>query len=354
MYSDLRTREDSALWLKKQASVPVEIIRLTPETIYLGEIIQVFPAVPRRCFLFFDVESAFPKILGYLNLNREKLFQLGHALVFWVRREGLRRIAEEAPDFWAWRSRVLDFRTGEKPERGQIGLHDSVIGHYTLEQIQRQLESLEESGGSDLASQLALGRRYLALGEFERAEAPLERARAEAERQGDQLGLAAVLYLLGHCRFAHGFFDEADSLYSNSLKIACEIGSNEVISAAARQLSVVALHNGDMDSAIGYANTMMQIAILSGNLTALAGAHDHMGSILAGSDDPRGAEQEYLAAVKYEEQLGHRSDLALTLGKLAHVYEEMGDSARAESVRKRAQDINSSLQISPSRQSESS
>jgi tetratricopeptide (TPR) repeat protein len=336
IYSQVETRNEAADWLRIHSHIPIELVRIADGVIYLAEIIRAAPAIPRRCFLIFDIESAFPNIIGHINLYREVLFACGHALVFWVRHEGLRRIAEEAPDFWAWRSRVFDFTDTWKLELGPRGLHDSVIGHYTDAEIQQQLTSLEAADLGYFASKLAIGRRQIALHQFDKARVSLEFAVAQAERQGDKLGLAEALYLLGESKFALGLFDEANADYSRSLQIAGEIGSKEDVSAAARQLSVVALHNGDTESAHRFAEVMMQIAETSGNLTALASAHDHRGSILLGSNDIRGAEHEYLTAAKYEEQLGHRTDLAFTLGKLGHVYEEMGDLSKAKLVLARA------------------
>ncbi|MDQ2774119.1 MAG: tetratricopeptide repeat protein [Acidobacteriota bacterium] len=336
LYSDVATRNDATAWLQKQSAVPVEIVPLSKGFTDLAEIIRSAPPIPRRCFVFFDIEAGFPSMLGYVNFHREVLLQLGHALVFWIREEGLRRMAEGAPDFWAWSSRVFDFRIGQDVELGQSGGHDAAVGHYSPAQLAKQVQALGESGGSDFVSQLALGRRQLALGRFEESENAFQQAIAEAERQGDQRGLAEALLLIGNSKLAQGLLDEAGPLYRRSFEIATQLGSKEQIVRALGQLSLLAQKNEDPDSAYRLALMMTHIAETVDDPTSLASAYDRLGNVLFSRKDLRGAEQALLTAAKHEEQLNHRSDLAFTLARLGRVYEEMGDVSQAESVLRRA------------------
>ncbi len=249
LYSDTATRKDATVWLQNQSTVPVEVVPLSKGSTDLAEIIRSVPPIPRRCFVFLDIEAGFPKMLGYVNFHREVLLRLGHALVFWIREEGLRRLAEGAPDFWAWSSRVFDFRIDQDVELGPAGPHDATIGHYSSAQIAEQAQALGESGGSDFVSQLALGRRQRVLGRFEESENAFQRAIAEAERQGDQRGLAEALLLLGNSKLAQGRLDEAGPLYRRSFEIATELGSKEQIVRALGQLSLLAQKGEDPDSA---------------------------------------------------------------------------------------------------------
>jgi hypothetical protein len=336
LYSDTATRNAATAWLQNQSSVPVRIVGLSQGFTDLAEIIRSDPPVPRRCFVFFDVEAGFPKMLGYLNFHREVLLQLGHALVFWIREEGLRRIAEGAPDFWAWSSRVFDFRIDRGLELGPAGPHDATIGHYSPAQITEQAQALGASGRSDFVSQLALGRRQLALGRFEESEDAFQRAIAEAERQGDQRGLAEALLLFGNSKLEQGFLDEAGPLYQRSFEIATQLGSKQQVVTALRQLSLLAQKNEDPDLAYRLALMLTHIAESLNDPASLSSAYDRLGNALFGRKDLRGAEQALLTAAKHEEQLNHRSDLAFTLASLGRVYYEMGDLSQAEAVLRRA------------------
>ncbi len=50
-----------------------------------------------------------PPLLSQLNLARENYRDLPCALVFWLSNAALIRLAQGAPDFWAWRSGSFDF-----------------------------------------------------------------------------------------------------------------------------------------------------------------------------------------------------------------------------------------------------
>jgi hypothetical protein len=60
-------------------------------------------------FLVHDMEKGFPDALQYLNFKREELVEHQIKVVFWVREKELARISREAPDFFAFRNRVVEF-----------------------------------------------------------------------------------------------------------------------------------------------------------------------------------------------------------------------------------------------------
>ncbi len=126
--------------------------------------------------------------------------------------------------------------------------------------------------------------------------------------------------------------EEAEEIY-NRVPRNFEAGAGV---AGTAQLSWRRLQPGDLDSAYEFAARMMTIAQGNPRPSNLARAHDQMGLVLLAKQDLRGAEREFLSALKYEEQLGHRSDLAFTLSALGRVYEAMGAASQAESVLRRA------------------
>ncbi len=60
-------------------------------------------------FLVHNLENGFPEAIHYLNFKREELIEQKVKAVFWVREEELARITLEAPDFFAFRNRVVEF-----------------------------------------------------------------------------------------------------------------------------------------------------------------------------------------------------------------------------------------------------
>jgi tetratricopeptide (TPR) repeat protein len=335
LYSDSRVPKDAVEWLRSHSAVPVSPVRVTPDSPDPRQAIRDFPPTPRRCFLFLDVEAGFPKLLGYVNLNREALLKQGHALVFWIREEGLRRIASEAPDFWAWRSRVFDFRTVHQPEIGPSGPRDAAIGHYETEDIERQVLSLEQQP-AEAVSQLALGRRQLVLRNYAQADTALSRAVEKAERANDLPGLAEATFLLGNSKLEQGQLVEAEALYQRSWEMAVASGREARRLAVIRQLSLLEQMRGNLELAHEYAVLALLSADKLQDLPSLAGTYDQLGNVLFLKKELRGAEEAYHNALKYEEMLGHRSDLAFTLVNLSKVHEEMGALTEAEQELQRA------------------
>ncbi|MBE9138127.1 tetratricopeptide repeat protein [Nodosilinea sp. LEGE 07088] len=77
---------------------------------------QAPPAMGRRVVLAFGLEQLpKPRLkqeLEQLNLAREKIFEQGLVLVFWLNQERfLDEFRNRAPDFWDWRGRVARFET---------------------------------------------------------------------------------------------------------------------------------------------------------------------------------------------------------------------------------------------------
>jgi hypothetical protein len=60
-------------------------------------------------FFVHNMEKGFPEALRYLNFKREEIIDHGVKAVFWVTDKELTRIGNEAPDFFAFRNRVVEF-----------------------------------------------------------------------------------------------------------------------------------------------------------------------------------------------------------------------------------------------------
>lgn len=93
-----------------------------------------FELVAPACVHICGLEDALPPddphppVLGQLNLARDRFRELHCPLVFWLPDAALTRLAQGAPDFWAWRSGTFDFEPRwappedqpQEPERAQV------------------------------------------------------------------------------------------------------------------------------------------------------------------------------------------------------------------------------------------
>jgi tetratricopeptide (TPR) repeat protein len=79
--------------------------------------LRFHPSDGDTTFFVYDLNKAFPEILQYLNYRREIFTEERVWSIFWVLEEEARRLALEAPDFWAFRTQVLEFLEVSPPAR---------------------------------------------------------------------------------------------------------------------------------------------------------------------------------------------------------------------------------------------
>jgi len=79
-------------------------------------------------------DAPHPPVLSQLNLTRDRFRDLPCPLVFWLPDAVLTRLAQGAPDFWAWRSGTFDFLPQWVPleERAeeQIRVLENLLADY--------------------------------------------------------------------------------------------------------------------------------------------------------------------------------------------------------------------------------
>ncbi|MCK5109807.1 MAG: hypothetical protein KAR25_08960, partial [Methanosarcinales archaeon] len=105
-------------------------------------------------FFVRNIEKGFPDALQFLNFKREDLVEDHVKVVFWVTEEELSRISREAPDFFAFRNRVVEFM--ELPHTGEIrpALVEFALDteYKSLDEIKRSIE-LKEKLLSELSAE---------------------------------------------------------------------------------------------------------------------------------------------------------------------------------------------------------
>ena len=192
----------------------------------------------RGGIFLYELEKTFPESLGNLNLQREILAEVPQPLVFWIREFALREIAEKAPDFWAWRTEVFDFRLN-KPELAaptvRAYLSERSFYHKTREDLDRRihlfqelLEQHEREAAPDknmiayLSEKLAQMHYYLS--DFDLAWKYLEKGLNIYQELGDRAGLAKCYGNQALILQAWGRLDEAMALFKKIEQIFTELG----------------------------------------------------------------------------------------------------------------------------------
>ena len=126
-FFDTFPARDSAMREVEQrlaGEVEVRHIELTPAEPYLHEKLHAPPPGRRLAYFVNGFEGlagdAREQAFGALQVKREAIGRLEVPVVLWVAEENLAELARRAPDFYAWRAGLYDFRShADSPERVQ-------------------------------------------------------------------------------------------------------------------------------------------------------------------------------------------------------------------------------------------
>src|SRR6266540_1074211 len=109
LYDHRAVRREVTAALRKQLSRPVYEVTLNEKQRNPIDLIRLLKPKQGDVVCLFDLERAFPEALGYLDLQRETLTDMGISLVCWATTFEHRELALHAPNFYAFRTAVLDF-----------------------------------------------------------------------------------------------------------------------------------------------------------------------------------------------------------------------------------------------------
>ncbi|MBA5941939.1 MAG: tetratricopeptide repeat protein [Methanophagales archaeon] len=188
-------------------------------------------------FFVHNMEKGFPETLQYLNFKREELVEHHVKAVFWVREEELARICLEAPDFFAFRNRVVEFMEVPTAEERRPALVDFALEteYRSLDEIKRSIELKEKllselSVKDEMSSYLldSLGILYGQIGSLKKALVCFEKSLAITQEIGDRRGEGTRLNNLGVAFTNLEKYELAFSCYLLARKIRLEIGDPEI------------------------------------------------------------------------------------------------------------------------------
>ncbi|MSP13224.1 MAG: tetratricopeptide repeat protein [Chloroflexi bacterium] len=273
LYDDPALQEQIIKYLEKTlAPVPVLSEPLGSERADPLPILQTLPegksGSPVVCFT--HVETAFPSLFGYLDLQRETLALMSFRLVFWVTDYGWRSLAERAPNFYSRLSSIFDFQTGIQAGiaalRQELPMPEkhapAVTGEKaaTLDQERREklllrtvhdLESLPTTSPATIAGYLVdLGHLYYDTGRHTEAAEVLQRAATLYGLQHRAEDQAMALFEAGRALMADEFQARRSiPLLEEAVRLAQAAGGWTVARLALRGLGDVYYKLGNLAQA---------------------------------------------------------------------------------------------------------
>ena len=230
LYRDATEQRESAEQVKQDLDLPVKAVALKGDTLNPVNVLLALPKSPRLAVFFTFLGSSLPKgksdfdkFAGYVNIQREAFADVPHALVFWLREEQLVRLMKRAPDFWAWRSGVFDFRKElqvqnvsnyqaleylDAFERGKLEEQAALYEEILKEQLDRDEPDLAYVVRTRLRLAMTLGKLAI----HDKAAKQIKKAVEESRYVKDKELERAALYFLARTHLDLGRYKEAEQI----------------------------------------------------------------------------------------------------------------------------------------------
>jgi tetratricopeptide (TPR) repeat protein len=382
LYRDVASREIAVEALKERLNLPVAEFSLSSRQKNPLKFLQEIPFKGRGCLLFYGLEDALPEAAGFLNLQRETFSEIPHAVIFWVSEYGLRELANKAPDFWAWRSAVFDFRTKSalpffaikalaslpldisdqrnleqrillynellkeythqaKPDKNFLSRLNLKLGiaYYCLRQFeqgkvyfQEVLEQSRSIRNNYLHAYALLGLGLISSEEYQLEEAKsfLKKAYDIFEKFHDSEGLACTYHNLGIVAQDLGQLEEANSLYHKSLEIKEDLGSDQSTAYTYHQLATISFMRNKLDESEQWFRKSLEVFERLGIEDELADEYHGLGMISQNRNQIEQAEIWYHKALDIWIKFRKEHDAAPTYYQLGMICQQQRKFDEAE------------------------
>ena len=343
IYRSVTEREPAIRALKEQLPLPVVEFTLSKQVQDPIRLLRTVPADERRCIFFYDAEEALPEVAGYVNLQREAFADVPHAVVFWVNEHGLRELATHAPDFWAWRSGVFDFRS-EQVERPLAAMQTMLAEPLIFKDrgdLERRISLyqglIREHSEPEQPDEGFLARLHVRLADalhtltrFDEAAAHAQQALEHSQRAGDRDTEAHALHTLGILAQERWQLEAAEDLYRQSLTISEELSDEAGVAVSYHQLGNVADLRQQFDQAEKWYRKSLEMNERLGNESGAASTYGQLGILTQEHQQYDQAEQWYQKALAIFERLGLEADAATAYHQLGILAQERQQFDQAE------------------------
>ncbi len=183
-----------------------------------------------------SVQTPEEQFLGYLQWTREALREFPYSIVLWINFYLEVQISKKAPDFWSWRKGVFRFISPTKNIVNitpfSLDFNQETSSLLSLEDLQELIEDFEKNQGK----KPLLATLYSNLGNLYRERTVqgksinyteeqslaieyLQKAIALQKEFNLEIDLASSLNNLGEIYYKQGKYDQAESLFIQSLNI---------------------------------------------------------------------------------------------------------------------------------------
>jgi tetratricopeptide (TPR) repeat protein len=336
----------------------------------LDELIKRLETLPRQegkklVLVLSGLENAigvvgeYPPFLVDLNFVRDAYARLApHPVVFVLPDYAITRVANFAPDFWAWKSGVFKFQISQEAREFVLEKLNSarILDNYLKPEKQERIDLLHRllmaanPSGSDPASNpnesiqinilIQLGLAYFSLSEFNQAIDFYDQALSLARKLGDRNGEANSLNNLGNAYCSLGQYQQAIQFQQQSLGIRREIGDLNGEAASLGNLGVAYLSLGQYQQVIHLYQQSLEIHREIGDRNGEAASLGNLGVAYASLGQYQQAIHFLQQSLGIFKELGDLDGEASSLIGLGNAYCSLGQYQQAIYFFQQSMEIN--------------
>ncbi len=285
----------------------------------------------------------YPPMLQDLNFVRDDFVKsVPYPLLFCLPDYAITRLARYAPDFWAWKSGLFRFQTVPATQTYALSQtldSDQIRGSLDLAEKQERIDLLQrllmeyQPSGHERTVNLKtvlnilkeLGILYRSLGDVVKAEKMFQRALAQITDEPELLSIkASVLHEQGFLYARKGRFEEANTLYQQSLEIEERIGDMHGKAATLHQMANIYFDQGQIEKAIVLYQQSIEIEEHIGDAQGKATTLHNLAVIYADQGQVEKAIALYQQSLGLHESIGDMHGKAATLHQMANIYAKQG------------------------------
>jgi tetratricopeptide (TPR) repeat protein len=294
------------------------------------------------------VVGDYPRFLVDLNFVRDAYARMvSHPVVFVLPDYAITRVANFAPDFWAWKSGVFKFQTSTEAREFALDKinSDRILGNYLKPEKQERIDLLHRllmesnPSGSDSDSNLhvlaqinilnELGMAYRSLSEFNQSIEFDRQALFLSQKIKNRNTEANAFNSLGNTYRSLGDYQQAIHFYQQSLEIAREIGDLNGEAASLGNLGNAYDSLGQYQQAIQLQQQSLETFRKIGNRNGEAASLGNLGVSYYSLGQYQQAIQFHQQSLEIYREIGDRNGEAASLGNLGNAYDSLGQYQQA-------------------------
>jgi G-protein signaling modulator 2 len=340
-------------------------------------------------FFVFGLDQAIEKktsggkseALLLLNMMRDRFLTIENPVIIWINSLSLQKILKESPDFFSWRTTVLEFdMKKEEVVRAAIDFGDTELEFLSKKELEdrwsyysRLLKEYQEKGITD-SQKFAywnyklgtikllrgypndsiiyfieslkisrtigdrrgegnclgnLGSAYSDLGESRKAIEYYEQALKISREIGDRCGEGTHLGNLGNAYSYLGESRKAIEYYGQALKISREFGDKRGEGTRLGNLGNAYYYLGELRKAIEYYEQALKISREFGDRRGEGNWLGNLGNAYSDLGESRKAIEYYEQGLKISRKIGDRLGEGTRLGNLGNAYSDLGEPKKA-------------------------